>query len=90
MSNGNPLEPWSQFPSGAVVSVRCDRWIGQKGVVVEKLDDEITGYARYGVRLEDPIGSDRFVVTDFSRCQLKRVRVGNGPRRRAKRVRIAQ
>lgn len=79
----DPLACWSQLPIGAVVriSLRAGGSLaGNQGVVVERLDDAIDGYARYCVQVE---GESRPQRVDVSRCLLSRVHVGRGHKRRA-------
>ena len=82
----DPLATWMQFHSGAVVRVskRIGGAIaGRIGVVLEKLDDAIDGYARYCVEVESESIDGMATRVDVSRCQLSRVKTGRGTKRRA-------
>ena len=92
MSGVDLLSCWAQFPIGAVVLVRKSTGgsaAGMQGVVVDRLDDSINGYARYCVEVEH-CETGRRVKVDVSRCQLSRVHVGKGPRKRALRRAVAK
>ena len=92
MSGVDLLSCWAQFPIGAVVSIRKETGgsaAGTKGVVVDRLDDSIDGYARYCVAVEDCETGQKMKV-DVCRCQLSRVHVGKGPRKRAMRRAVAK
>lgn len=81
----DPLACWSQLPIGAVVRISLragGRLAGSQGVIVERLDDAIDGYARYCVQVEVESES-RPQRVDVSRCLLSRAHVGRGHKRRA-------
>lgn len=84
-SKVDPLACWSQLPLGAVVRIRPrvgGSCAGRQGVVVERLDDAIDGFARYCVQVALD-GHPHLQRVDVCRCGLSRVHVGRGHKRRA-------
>ena len=89
-TKADPLECWQQFPLGAVVRLSPrsgGSTAGLQGVVVERLDDRIDGFASYCVEVErdGDDGFPRAERVDCSRCMLSRVYVGRGHQKRAMR-----
>ena len=91
MAKADRFSCWAQLPVGAVVQLRKGVLSHHPvvGVVKEKLDDEITGYARYGVLVEQP-EFGRANTVDCCRCEMTRVRKGSGPRKRAQRRKVSE
>lgn len=83
------LQPWVQFPSETSVRMTQGRLKGLAGRVVVKLDDLVTGFARYCVRI-NIVGSrvdgmyPDVIEWDACRYEMSRVRP-----ERAKRLRQA-
>lgn len=70
MSNVDALNCWSQFPVGAVVKIKSmagGSAAGRHGVVVERLDDNVDGYARYCVAVDAVEASAALRMEEFRR-----------------------
>lgn len=66
------LQVWRPLNLGQRVRVTARYRRNERGTVIERCDDSISGMGRYGVRLD----ADKN-TTDFVRAELSRVKRGN-------------